>query len=104
MPDIQRTFCHFCGSEIFPGVHHSCSKNPQFTYSVPQKSKITAGLLALFLGGLGIHKFYLNRAGLGILYLLFCWTYIPTIISAIEGIIYFTTSDKEFYNKYVVKD
>lgn len=31
-----------------------------------KKSKITAGLLALFLGGLGIHKFYLNEGGTGI--------------------------------------
>ena len=33
------------------------------------KSKIAAGLLAIFLGGLGIHKFYLGYAGIGALYL-----------------------------------
>ncbi|MEL7063027.1 MAG: NINE protein [Bacteroidota bacterium] len=34
------------------------------------KSKTTAYLLWFFLGGLGIHKFYLGKAGAGILYLL----------------------------------
>lgn len=34
------------------------------------KSKTTAVLLAFFLGGLGIHRFYLKETGMGILYLL----------------------------------
>ncbi|WP_218966776.1 TM2 domain-containing protein [Snodgrassella alvi] len=36
------------------------------------KSRIVAALLAFFLGGLGIHKFYLNQNLQGILYLVFC--------------------------------
>ncbi|MGM9508565.1 TM2 domain-containing protein [Larkinella sp. GY13] len=36
------------------------------------KSKSTAALLAFFLGGLGIHKFYLRQTGWGVAYLLFC--------------------------------
>jgi TM2 domain-containing membrane protein YozV len=44
------------------------------------KSKTTAGLLAIFLGGLGFHKFYLGQTGRGILYLVFCRTWIPSII------------------------
>ena len=35
-----------------------------------QKSRVAAGLLALFLGGLGIHNFYLGRTGIGLLQLL----------------------------------
>ena len=31
------------------------------------KSKVTAGVLAIVLGGLGIHKFYLGKIGMGIL-------------------------------------
>ena len=41
-------------------------------------------LLAFFLGGLGIHKFYAGKTGAGIAYLLFCWTFIPGIIALIE--------------------
>jgi TM2 domain-containing membrane protein YozV len=49
-----------------------------------RKDGTTAVLLALFLGGLGAHKFYLGQIGLGVLYLVFCWTFIPAIISLIE--------------------
>jgi TM2 domain-containing membrane protein YozV len=64
------------------------------------KDKTTAGLLALFLGGLGIHKFYLGRGGQGIVYLLFAWTFIPAIIGFIEAIILFTMNEQEFHLKY----
>jgi TM2 domain-containing membrane protein YozV len=53
------------------------------------------------LGGLGVHKFYLGQIGMGILYILFCWTSIPSIIGLIEGIIYLTSTDEQFYTKYV---
>ena len=56
-------------------------------YNNVKKSNTTAVLLALFLGGLGIHKFYLGETGLGILYLLFCWTYIPSIVAFFEAFV-----------------
>lgn len=64
------------------------------------KSKAAAGLLAIFLGGMGIHKFYLGRIGWGIVYLLFSWTWIPVIVGFIEGIIYLTMSEEAFHKKY----
>ncbi|ANY70666.1 hypothetical protein BBD42_09900 [Paenibacillus sp. BIHB 4019] len=64
------------------------------------KSKVAAGLLAILLGGLGIHKFYLGRPIWGIIYILFCWTYIPAIVGLIEGIIYLLSSDQAFSMKY----
>jgi len=67
------------------------------------KSKTTAGILAILLGGIGVHKFYLGQTGKGILYLLFFWTYIPAVLGLIEGIIYLTSSDEKFYSKYVKK-
>jgi len=54
-------------------------------YTSVKKNPTSAVLLALFLGGLGIHKFYMGQIGLGILYLIFCWTYIPAIIAFIEA-------------------
>jgi TM2 domain-containing membrane protein YozV len=63
------------------------------------KNKTTAGLLALFLGGIGVHKFYLGKAS-GIWYLLFCWTFIPVIVAFIEAISLFTMSEEEFDEKY----
>ena len=64
------------------------------------KSRSIAVLLALLLGGLGIHKFYLNRPGWGVIYLLFCWTFIPTIIGVLEGLGYLFMSDEAFQEKY----
>lgn len=64
------------------------------------KSRIVAALLAFFLGGFGAHKFYLNKNGKGFLYLIFCWTYIPTIIAFFECIGYLLKSDEEFQEKY----
>ena len=66
----------------------------------PAKNRIVAILLALFLGGIGIHKFYLGRPWWGVLYLLFCWTLIPAIASFVELLIYAFTSDEDFYAKY----
>ena len=75
------------------------------------KSKIAAGLLAIFLGGLGIHKFYLGYTVPGVILLLitcFGWLllFIPNIVIAIivltEGIIYLTKSDEEFEQTYVI--
>lgn len=71
--------------------------------SWPIKSKVAAGLLAIFLGGLGIHKFYLGKIGMGILYLVFCWTYIPSIVGFVEGIIYLCSNDHNFQVKHHVR-
>ncbi|MFZ4198937.1 TM2 domain-containing protein [Paenibacillus sp. NPDC058898] len=61
---------------------------------------MAAGIFALFLGGIGVHKFYLGKVGMGILYLIFCWTLLPAIIAFFEGIIYLCTSDEDFAKKY----
>ena len=50
-------------------------------------NKVIYCVLALFLGGIGVHKFYAGQIGTGICYLLFCWTFIPGIIAFIEAII-----------------
>ena len=65
-----------------------------------EKKKTTAILLALFLGGLGIHKFYLGQAKMGIIYLLFCWTGIPMLIALVEFILLIMMKDKEFNKKF----
>ncbi|MEX1134983.1 MAG: TM2 domain-containing protein [Acidimicrobiia bacterium] len=69
-------------------------------YIPAPKSRIAAALLAIFLGAFGIHKFYSNQAGMGVLYLLFFWTAIPALIGFIEGIIYLCMSDEAFAHKY----
>lgn len=64
------------------------------------KDKQVAGILALFFGGLGVHKFYLGKVGLGFLYLLFFWTFIPTIVGWIEALIFFFMDEEKFDTQY----
>ncbi len=53
-------------------------------YERARRDEIAGVLLAIFLGGLGIHRFYLGETIPGILYLVFSWTGIPTIIGWVE--------------------
>ena len=64
------------------------------------KSKSTAILLVLFLGGLGAHKFYLGNNLVGLFYVLFSWTGIPLFLSLIDLIILIFTDKNKFNNKY----
>ncbi|MBW8011005.1 MAG: NINE protein [Chloroflexi bacterium] len=54
-------------------------------FTSQKKDPTIAVVLALLLGGLGAHKFYLGETGLGILYLVFSWTLIPYIIGFFEA-------------------
>jgi len=65
-----------------------------------KKNKLFAALLAIFLGGFGIHKFYLGRVGWGIIYLIFSWTWIPMFVGIIEGIVYLCMEEDSFHAKY----
>jgi len=53
-------------------------------YEVVRRDEVVGILLALFLGGFGIHHFYLRRTGLGVLYCLFCWTPVPWVLGFFE--------------------
>jgi hypothetical protein len=53
-------------------------------YDAARRDEVVGILLALFLGTFGVHHFYLRRTGLGILYICFCWTSIPTFLGFIE--------------------
>ncbi len=64
------------------------------------KDKSTAGILALFLGGLGVHRFYLGQTGLGFFYLIFCWTFIPAGIGVIDALCFFANSKERFDSEY----
>ncbi len=67
------------------------------------KNKLVAGIFALVLGSLGVHKFYLGKTFQGILYLIFSWSMIPGLIGFVEGIMYLTMSDEDFDLKYNMK-
>ena len=79
------------------------------TDRLPSKSKdkVAAGLLAIFLGTLGIHKFYLGYSKAGVIMLLVSLltfgigAMVMAVIALIEGIMYLTKNDEEFDAVYV---
>lgn len=75
-------------------------EKPDVEINKKKKRKDIAGLLAFFLGGLGIHKFYLGDNKTGLLYLLFCWTYVPAILGLIDTFIIASMSEDKFDEKY----
>jgi len=70
-------FCANCGKEINPGaaICTNCGAAVN-TAAIPtggeQKSKLVAVLLAFFLGGIGIHDFYLGYTQYGIIKIVLC--------------------------------
>ncbi len=103
-------FCTECGSiinikaEICPkcGVRQMYNQTTiNIGASAPNgKSRIIAALLAFFLGGFGVHKFYLGQIGWGIVYLLLFWTFIPALVAFVEFILLLIMRDEEFNRRF----
>ncbi len=103
-------FCGNCGKEVAPGaaVCMSCGfaiENKPVVDPSLQKSKLVAGLLGIFLGGLGIHNFYLGFTGKAIaqIVLSFCFG-IGAIWGLIEGIMILTGSINKDAKDIPLKD
>jgi TM2 domain-containing membrane protein YozV len=83
------------------------------TSATGHPERLVAGLLALFLGTIGIHKFYMgyNKAGLTMLLVAILGAVlllIPTVIMAViafcEAITYLMMTDEEWQQKYVAAE
>ena len=113
-PKLSKNFCGACGVKTKDNqiVCLKCGVSLGGSLagsSSGEKSKIIACLLALFLGSIGVHKFYLGYNTQGIIMLL-CGTvgwilFLPPIVMAIialiEAIMYISKSDEEFQEIYV---
>lgn len=118
-PRQEKNYCGYCGVRVAPkqvvcvkcgmSLNNNGAPGNRPEGSVcrcGEKSRIAAALFALFLGGLGIHKFYYQSWGWGLVYLGFflltCgWGGIITsILALIEAIMFFAMSDEEFNRKY----
>lgn len=87
------------------------TENAKVTFTDSNK-KIIAGVVAILLGGFGVHKFVLGYTKEGIIILvitiilgiLTCGFagWLMCVLGVIEGIVYLTKTDEEFYNTYQV--
>lgn len=118
-PDTGFHYCGSCGAQRHPnasicltcGVALTSATGGGYGAAKPAKSKVTAGLLAIFLGGFGVHKFYLGYTTEGVITVVGLWViglatfgigfWILGILIFIEGIIYLTKSDEDFQRIYV---
>lgn len=64
------------------------------------KDKTTAAIFALFLGWLGIHRFYLRQPGLGILYLILMIFGVSFVLGIIDAIVLLAMDPREFDRRY----
>ena len=97
-------YCANCGNEVSDKavVCLSCGAAiKQDTANWEDKDKIIAGLLAFFLGGIGVHHFYLKENKKGIIKLIFCWTYIPALLALFDGIKIFAGKYEINPDKYI---
>jgi len=95
-------FCHACGRQIDgrAEICPHCGVRQPGLGSGSGKDRLVAAAFAILLGGLGIHKFYLGKVALGVLYLLLSWTGIPSLIGWIEGITYLIRSNAAWAAEY----
>jgi TM2 domain-containing membrane protein YozV len=120
----ESTHCRKCGSVVTPAPSQTAPPVQQPVQIViqvpgtpaapapdappvgsPARSRIVAGLLGIFLGALGIHRFYLGYTGIGLaqllLSVLFGWCtagisiFVAAIWGLIEGILILTRSMKQ---------
>ena len=123
--EVGATECKFCGEKLVTQkvteqVQQAQQSQPQpqpqivvqqvapatvsgINPSWPVKSKTVAGILGIFFGGLGLHKFYMGKPLMGILYLCLSWTFVPEVIGFFEGISYLCSSDENFQLKNHVR-
>lgn len=92
------------------GAYQQPQSTDPFTAGPSGKSRGIAGLLAILLGSLGVHYFYLGKTGMGLLFLLItlisCGILgtVVAVVSLIQGIIMLTISQEEFERRFVMPE
>lgn len=116
LDDAKESSKEFTSEAKSTAREFSESAKETFSNNPGENKKVLAGILGILFGGLGVHKFILgyNKEGIILLsitlvgILLTCLligafiVWIPGLIGVIEGIIYLTKSDEEFYATYQV--
>lgn len=93
----KAVICPSCGCAqpgFYPALHEGAAVSSYGRGT--GVSRGVAAVLAIFFGGFGAHKFYMGRPGLGLIYVLMCFTGLPFLAGFMEGLIYLVQSDEEF--------
>ena len=109
--------CPYCGTEFSPAYNQGYQQGFQQGYNSASgnvfdsgpsgRSRGVAALLAIFLGALGIHYFYLGKKTAGIVFLIIAilscciLTAVTSVLAFIQGIIMLTLTQEQFEQKYV---
>jgi len=92
-PLVGNRHCQFCGAETQPQAF-VCVKCGVRLSNAPQvgRSQLVAGLLGIFLGGLGVHRFYLGYTAIGVaqLFVTLATCGLGAVWGFIEGILLLT--------------
>lgn len=67
------------------------------------RSQRLAKRLSLWFGSFGVHKFYLGEPVRGSLYLLFCWTLVPTVLAIRDSMALARMAPVQFYRRWCLK-
>lgn len=80
-------------------MNHRNARRPT---SDPQggRSMTVAAILAVFVGGFGIHRVYLGQYWRALLYFVFSWTFIPTFFGIVDAIRYVAMGQEEFDRRF----
>lgn len=120
---VNRVKCPYCGAETNVSYSEQQQDRWQDFYRQQQqagayidsvfnngpsgKSRGIAGLLAILMGWCGLHYFYINKTNAGILFLLIAilscgiFSTITFIVSVIQGVLFFTSTQEEFESRWV---
>ena len=119
---VNRVKCPYCGAEtnvsysdqeqsrwqeFYDQQRMSSALDSVFNNGPSGKSRGIAGLLAILMGWCGLHYFYIGKTSAGVLFLLIAvlscgiLATITTIVSIIQGVLFFTSTQEEFEFKWV---
>ena len=118
---VNRVKCPYCGAETNVSYSEQQRDRWQEFYRDQQggyidsvfnngpsgKSRGIAGLLAILMGWCGLHYFYIGKTNAGILFLLIAilscgvLATVTTIVSIIQGVLFFTSTQEEFESRWV---